>query len=125
MLSKPIYEALPFCYLSLGSLSFMLLPSIYAQTLGIVIFLFGSHIYLLRSSNRRTDPKRRHKKGWLPAFIYEHIPRLFLLLSLLLLKVDSTTIPIISLLLMSSALYLALRRSLYRKHKTTDVHWLS
>ena len=121
MLSKPIYEALPYGYLLLGGLAISLLDSAIAQSAGIVLFLAGSKIYSLRSDNRRTDLKSRRKKGIMPRFIYEHMPTLYLLGALLVLKLEFTHSPVISLVLVSYAAYLALRRSQYRKHKIVKV----
>lgn len=121
MLSKPIYEALPLSYVIVGGLGITLLDSVLAQAACIIIFLFGSWIYSLRSQNRRTDPSKRRKKGILPHYIYEHIPSLYLLTALLIQRVDSTHIPVITLVLLSYAAYLMVRRRQYRKHKVIDI----
>lgn len=118
MLSKPVYEALPYTYLAVGSISVMMLEQTYAQLFSILLFLMGSRVYALRSQNRRTDSKRRRKEGKLPAFIYEHTPYLYVLTALLLLKLDSKLAPVLSIILFSYALYIFARRSMNRKHTT-------
>ena len=118
MLSKPVYEALPYTYLAIGSISVMMLEQTYAQVFSILLFLMGSRVYALRSSNRRTDPKKRRRKGLLPAFIYEHMPYIYILTALLLLKLDSKLAPVFSMVLISYALYIVISLAMYRKHKT-------
>lgn len=121
MLAKPIYEALPYSYLLVGALAISKIDSTIAQGLGVLLFLFGSQIYVLRSDNRRTDRASRRKKGIIPRFIYERIPAFYLLSGLLVLKIESTYSPVISLIIISYAAYLAIRRSQYRKHKVVHV----
>ncbi|MGS0709814.1 hypothetical protein ACVBJC_08520 [Shewanella sp. 0m-6] len=94
-----------------------MLEQTYALLFAVLLFLLGSKIYALRSSNRRTDPKKRRKKGLLPIALYEHTPALYLLMALLLLKLDSRLAPVLSLMLLSYALYIGLRRTQYRKHR--------
>lgn len=118
MLSRPVYEALPYSYIALGSISLMMLEQTYAQLFAALLFLLGSRVDVLRSINRRTDAKKYRKKGKLPAFIYEHTPYLYLLTALLLLKLDSKLAPVLSITLLSYALYIFARRTMNRKHKT-------
>ncbi|GIU30100.1 hypothetical protein [Shewanella sp. MBTL60-007] len=124
MLSRPVYEALPYTYIALGSISLMILEQTYAQLFAALLFLLGSRIDVMRSTNRRTDPQKRRRRGKLPAFIYEHTPYLYLLMALLLLKLDSKLAPIVSITLLSYALYILLRRTMHRKHKTVTTQRL-
>lgn len=71
MLTKPVYEALPYGYMALGITSFMLLEPNYALIAAAVIFVLGARIYTMRSQNRRTDPIKRRKSGGIPKMIYE------------------------------------------------------
>ncbi len=117
MLSKPLYEALPYCYIAIGSLSLLIIEQPFAQVLAIIVFLLGSRVYALRSNNRRTDSKKRRKKGWLPTQVYEHIPALCFLGALLSSKLDAKIAPVVGLCLCSYSMYIFLRRLSYRKHK--------
>ncbi|ABZ75681.1 conserved hypothetical protein [Shewanella halifaxensis HAW-EB4] len=124
MLSRPVYEALPYTYIALGSISLMLLEQTYAQLFAALLFLLGSRVDVLRSCYRRTDSKKRRRKGKLPTFIYEHTPYLYLLTALLLLKLDSKLAPVFSIALVSYALYIFARRTMNRKHKTVTLQRL-
>ena len=61
MLTKPLYEILPFGYMALGSSSFIALDINYALVAATVVFVLGARIYVMRSQNRRTDSVRRRK----------------------------------------------------------------
>lgn len=117
MLSKPVYEALPYCYVAIGSVTLLLLDQPLAQLSAVIIYLLGSKVYMLRSNNRRTDAKKRRKKGWIPSPLYEHIPALCLLIAILLSKLNSKAAPVFALCLCSYGLYVFFRRLSYRKHK--------
>ena len=117
MLSKPLYEALPYGYIAIGSLALLIFEQPFAQGLAIIVLLLGSRVYTLRSNNRRTDPKKRRKKGRLPSPFYEHVPAFCLLAALLLSKLESKTAPVVALCLCSYGLYVFFRRLSYRKHK--------
>ena len=58
MLSKPLYEVLPLSYVAIGSLGILLFDQAFAQFLAVIVYLWGSRIYSLRSNNRRTDAKK-------------------------------------------------------------------
>ncbi|MEZ9819174.1 hypothetical protein AB4238_00880 [Shewanella sp. 10N.286.45.A1] len=117
MLSKPFYEALPYSYVAIGSLGILILDQAFAQCLAVLLYLWGSRIYSLRSRNRRTDVKKRRKKGWIPGPLYEHIPAICFLSAILLSQHHSKLAPILALCLCSFALYIFFRRVGYRKHK--------
>ena len=117
MLSKPLYEVLPLSYVAIGSLGILLLDQVIAQCFAVIVYLWGSRIYSLRSNNRRTDTKKRRKKGWIPSPLYEHIPALCFLSAILLSQHSSKLAPILALCLCSFALYIFFRRVAYRKHK--------
>lgn len=117
MLSKPLYEALPLSYVVIASLVILLFDQAFAQCLAVIVYLWGSRIYSLRSTNRRTDAKKRRKKGWIPNSIYEHIPALCFLGGILLNQHNSKVAPVLALCLCSFALYIFFLRVGYRKHK--------
>ncbi|MFT5788692.1 MAG: putative membrane protein YfcA [Shewanella sp.] len=120
MLSKPFYEALPYSYLAIGAFCLFQLEQTLAQIFAVVVYLLGSRVYTLRSANRRTDSKKRRKKGLLPSHLYEYIPSLCLLSAILLTKLDAKVAPIFAICLCSIGLYIFLRRSSYRKHKVFE-----
>ncbi|WOT04314.1 hypothetical protein [Shewanella youngdeokensis] len=117
MLSRPFYEALPYSYIAIGTCCLLLLEQTLVQILAVVVYILGSRVYALRSANRRTDPKKRRKRGRIPSYLYEHIPSLCLLGSILLTKLDLKAAPIFALICCSYGIYLFVLRASYRKHQ--------
>ncbi|MBR9726671.1 hypothetical protein ACFOD0_07250 [Shewanella intestini] len=118
MLAKPLYEILPLTYLSVGSIGIISAQPIYALFSAVTVFLYGAYIYNQRSINRRTDPKRKRKKGFIPEFLYGQLPFLFILSAGLLNRLypkDSSIL--FGIFLFTFGLYLLLRRSSFRQHK--------
>ena len=117
MLTKPLYEILPFGYMALGSSSFIALDINYALVAATVVFVLGARIYVMRSQNRRTDSARRRKSGYLPEMIYNFLPFIYLIAALAIFKFLSKDLyPILAICLLSYGLYILVRRSLYRRH---------
>ncbi|ABN60743.1 hypothetical protein RJP56_07250 [Shewanella baltica] len=118
MLTKPLYEILPFGYMALGSSSFIALDINYALVAATVVFVLGARIYVMRSQNRRTDSARRRKSGYLPEMIYNFLPFIYLIAALAIFKfLPKDLYPIVAICLLSYGLYILVRRSLYRRHK--------
>ncbi|MCI2962003.1 MULTISPECIES: hypothetical protein [Shewanella] len=118
MLTKPLYEILPFGYMALGSSSFIALDIDYALVAATVVFVLGARIYVMRSQNRRTDSVRRRKSGYLPEMIYNFLPFIYLIAALAIFKfLPKDLYPILAICLLSYGLYILVRRSLYRRHK--------
>ncbi|MEI8600517.1 hypothetical protein P4S55_05090 [Shewanella sp. PP-Sp27a-2] len=118
MLTKPLYEILPFGYMALGSSSFIALDINYALVAATIVFVLGARIYVMRSQNRRTDSVRRRKSGYLPEMIYNFLPFIYLIAALAIFKfLPKDLYPILAICLLSYGLYILVRRSLYRRHK--------
>ena len=118
MLTKPLYEILPFGYMALGSSSFIALDINYALVAATVVFVLGARIYVMRSQNRRTDSARRRKSSYLPEMIYNFLPFIYLIAALAIFKfLPKDLYPIVAICLLSYGLYILVRRSLYRRHK--------
>ncbi|ABX48477.1 hypothetical protein Sbal625DRAFT_1401 [Shewanella baltica OS625] len=118
MLTKPLYEILPFGYMALGSSSFIALDINYALVAATVVFVLGARIYVMRSQNRRTDSARRRKPGYLPEMIYNFLPFIYLIAALAIFKfLPKDLYPILAICLLSYGLYILVRRSLYRRHQ--------
>lgn len=118
MLIKPLYELLPFSYMVIGCVSIFLLEPNYALIASVVVYLYGAHIYNLRSKNRRTDAKRKRKSGLIPETLYGLMPFIYVLTAVSLYRFyprDSSTL--FALCLITYGVYLILRRSSYRHHK--------
>ncbi|MEM6247290.1 hypothetical protein [Shewanella vaxholmensis] len=118
MLTKPLYEILPFGYMALGSSSFIALDINYALVAATVVFVLGARIYVMRSQNRRTDSARRRKSGYLPEMIYNFLPFIYLIAALAIFKfLPKDLYSILAICLLSYGLYILVRRSLYRRHQ--------
>ncbi|WP_350432779.1 hypothetical protein ABIS04_04955 [Shewanella sp. H8] len=118
MVIKPLYELLPFTYMIVGSMSIFLLEPNFAVIASIVVYLYGAHIYNLRSKNRRTDLKRKRKSGLIPETLYGLLPFIYVLTAVGIYRYyprDSSTL--FALCLTSYGLYLFLRRLSYRHHR--------
>ncbi|MGI2168997.1 hypothetical protein ACROAE_02155 [Shewanella sp. MF05960] len=118
MLIKPVYELLPYSYMIVGTVSLFLLEPSYALVASIVVYLYGAHVYNLRSKNRRTDPKRKRKPGAVPETLYGLMPFIYVFSALSLYRFyprDSSTL--FALCLVTYGVYLMMRRSSYRHHK--------
>lgn len=117
MLSKPVYEVLPLGYISVGTLSLLMLDQGFAIASALVMFFIGARIYNMRSQNRRTDPLRKRKSGVWPSSIYNFTPFIYLLVAILIFKFLPSGIgPIAGICLMTYSLYILVRRSSYRRH---------
>lgn len=63
MLSKPVYESLPYLYLGCGFGFITFEQSIMTSVIGGLIFIFGAFIWNLRSDFRRRDSIYARKKN--------------------------------------------------------------
>lgn len=75
MLSKPVYEALPYGCLILGSVSLISFLNIVAVVAGISLYALGAIIWLMRFRYRYPVPKKFIRRGrTLPEDLYEFKP---------------------------------------------------
>ncbi|WP_417763880.1 hypothetical protein [Shewanella sp.] len=118
MLNRPLYELLPYGYMALGGISFMMLEPDYALLSSIVLFILGARIYALRSQNRRTDPAKRRKSGNMPKAMYDLMPFLYVLSALAIFKyLPEKMFPLLAICLLTYGFYVMFRRSMYRRHR--------
>jgi uncharacterized membrane protein len=118
MLIKPLYESLPFTYMIIGCVSIFLLEPNYVLIASVVMYLYGAFIYTLRSKNRRTDPKRKRKSGFMPEALYGLLPFIYVLIAASLYNFypkNSSTL--FALCLTTYGGYLFLSRLSYRHHR--------
>jgi uncharacterized membrane protein len=118
MLIKPLYELLPFTYMIIGCVSIFLLEPNYVLIASVVVYLYGAYIYTLRSKNRRTDPKRKRKSGFMPETLYGLLPFIYVLIAASLYNFypkNSSTL--FALCLTTYGGYLFLSRLSYRHHR--------
>lgn len=74
MLPKQLYEILPYLYMVIGVLVLFALGNFLALFSGLLFFMAGSLIWILRSDHRRAS--RKHH-GPLPHWPYELLPFLY------------------------------------------------
>ncbi len=118
MLTRPLYELLPYAYMTLGGVSFMKLEPDYALLSSVVLFVLGARIYALRSQHRRTDPEKRRKSGNMPKLVYDLMPFLYVLSALAIFKyLPEKIFPLLAICLMTYGFYVMFRRSMYRRHR--------
>ncbi|QWL07248.1 hypothetical protein JV202_06095 [Shewanella algae] len=66
ILSRMVYESLPYLYFFTGSLALYLLDPLLGILGSVLLILAAAWIYNLRSSHRRSDPKRLRRGGFWP-----------------------------------------------------------
>jgi len=118
ILSRLVYESLPYLYFLTGSLTLYLLESLLGILGSVLLILVAARIYNLRSSHRRSDPKRLRRGGVWPAPLYAGLPFLWLLSGMLLLRfADQEVYQLLGLLICAWGGYILNQRHLYRRHK--------
>ncbi len=120
MISKPVYELIPYGCLVAG-VAVILPASNWGQELfGLLLFFSGALIWIWRSSARRRDAARPRGKQWLlPRGLYEQLPFLCIAVALLVLGHGATPLQMLPawLLLLAGCLAFT-HRLLYRLHRT-------
>ncbi|QYK00624.1 hypothetical protein [Shewanella psychrotolerans] len=123
MITRSIYEVLPTSYLILGSSTIALNQEAIAVSLALVVFILGAKIYNMRSQNRRTDPSKKRKHGMLPLAIYNFVPFIYILSSMLVFRfANSALVSSIGIALLCYALYILMQRASYRRHLQPQSH---
>lgn len=74
MLPKTIYESLPYMYIGGGASEVVYLDSFLANFSGVLLYLAGAMVWVLRSNHRRRDSEETRKKATLPETFYEFFP---------------------------------------------------
>lgn len=100
MLNTKIYEALPYAYLGSGTLVMLTQTTPLAWTSGLLLFMAGALVWVMRS-NHRYRPRQRTRSQGLPRRVYEAAPFLYMLagfISLLMWRsLDLTQMPAMTL----------------------------
>ncbi len=117
ILSRMVYESLPYLYFFTGSLALYLLDPLLDPGFRFA-YIGRGWIYNLRSSHRRSDPKRLRRGGFWPEPLYAGLPFLWLLSGMLLLRfADKEVYQLLGLLICAWGSYILSQRHLYRRHK--------
>ncbi|RCU44603.1 MULTISPECIES: hypothetical protein [Corallincola] len=84
MMKRPVYELLPYLYLSAGFIGIASFELGWGQVFAILLFLGGADIWILRSNYRRKDNgknQRRVHDRIRPFWLYEALPFLIVCIS--------------------------------------------
>lgn len=116
---KPLYEFIPYLCLLAGSAIIVGLGG-YTIPLGLLLFAFGSWLWLMRSDYRRINrrwPKDPARRFFLAAAIYELLPFSYMLVGLLVLRLLDHPVRWLSgpLMLLVGAAVLVLRATQRKK----------
>ncbi|WP_354622761.1 hypothetical protein [Psychromonas sp. MME2] len=85
MLSKPVYELIPYAYLSIGGVSAISIDSILGLFSGIALYGLGALVWMMRFHYRHPAKANFYRRGTLlPEAIYEFKPFILLACSLFL-----------------------------------------
>lgn len=80
MFPKGIYEVLPYTYMSVGIVEIGFVESIMATISGVVLFLAGAIVWVMRSNARRTDPVTTRRNTNSGEILYELKPFILIML---------------------------------------------
>jgi len=83
MMPKAIYEILPYGYMSAGVAEISYFKTALSTSSGLLFFMAGAFIWILRSNNRRTDPEAARKIIDTGQSFYELKPFLLIVLGVL------------------------------------------
>ena len=91
MLSKPIYEFIPYAYLSLGGVSAITIDSVLGLLSGMTLYGLGALVWMMRFHYRHPAKANFYRRGaLLPEGVYEFKPFILLACSLFLFASYST-----------------------------------
>lgn len=124
MLPRPIYEMMPFIYLVLGSTFVIGAEHDLMFIAGCALFIAGSMITFLRSEFRRIDEHElpENKLVVLPEYVYELLPFVYLLCSLLIIRFsDSRAAHVVAAILISYGMIRLYQR--YRNRHVTSMKY--
>ncbi|MFT6985504.1 MAG: hypothetical protein ACJAT7_001314 [Psychromonas sp.] len=112
MLSKPIYEFVPYACLSVGGVSVISVDSALGIVAGVGLYTLGALVWMMRFHSRHPVKRNFSRRGYiLPEEIYEFKPFLFLAGSLLLFSFYTSAWAIgVGLAIVAHSLYILFKR---------------
>lgn len=112
MLSKPIYELVPYACISSGGVGVISIDNLLGISAGAVLYVLGSIIWTMRFHVRHPAKKSFKRKGYvLPEDLYEFKPFMLLAVAIILFSVGSSAwVFMASFLMCSYSLFIILRR---------------
>jgi|OM-RGC.v1.026816184 nicotinamide riboside transporter PnuC len=119
VLSKPIYESLPYVYFAVGYGLITYQPSFFASFSGSLFFIAGALVWTLRSHFRRTDTKFNRQNQQSISRWYELKPFIMFLLAIVLMTwVDHNLVMLLAGVLIILATWILFLRVHNRYSKT-------
>lgn len=121
---KTIYEAVPYIYMSGGIAEITYFKGVLGTSSGLLLFLAGALIWVLRSNARRTDPEVSRKNTEDNEILYELKPFILIALGFLCVAYFNQLLlyPIAGIVVLIGV-YLVLMRSTHRsKHSLIRKH---
>ncbi len=89
VVQKPVYEALPYAYIAIGVLVVLVLDSPLTYFSGMLFYVAGAVVWVMRSAYRRKNSKQqianRRGRFVFPELVYEYLPFIYIGLGVLLL----------------------------------------
>lgn len=125
-LPKALYEALPYLYLVVGALLVVGLDSPFVFASGVLFYIAGAGVWVIRSSHRRKNNSRdiENRRGRIvfPEKLYEYLPFLYMGVGILLASLVDHPIAYLSAFVLGFAGALVwLIRAIYRSQAQQEV----
>ncbi len=115
MFPKALYEAFPYVYMTTGIAEIGYFQSLLATGSGLLFFLAGALIWVMRSNARRTDPAATRKNSSTGQVWYELKPFLFIAAGVLIVNyLDARMVYPIAGLIILVGFYIVLLRTTHR-----------
>jgi len=112
MLSKPIYELMPYACIGSGGIGILSIDNLMGLTAGAILYVLGSLIWTMRFHIRHPVKTKFSRRGkTLSQDVYEFKPFILLALALVLLVFYSNTLVFISsLVIVTYSFYIVFMR---------------
>lgn len=124
MLSRPLYEALPYSYMAASALTLWATPLGWAHLFALMLFAAGAIVWISRSNARRADRRRSKPKAvrmggnlFISFSGYECYPFVIMALALWLMAAgQGVVVFVLGALVLSYSLWILAKRSASRGH---------
>lgn len=122
MLSRPLYELLPYAYLAGAAATLLLTPFGLAHGFALLLFAGGALVWVARSNARRRDRRKVRARGHhhslhLPYAGYEFYPFAVAMTAVWIIALwPSLPVVVLSVMLLGYSLWVLARRAQLRGH---------
>lgn len=124
-LPKFVYEALPYFYLLVGAVLVVVLESPITFASGVLFYLAGAAVWVVRSSHRRKNSSKqienRHGRFVFPEMLYEYLPFAYMGVAIILASMFAHPIAYLSAAVLGFAgLLVWMIRAIYRSQAVQE-----